>query len=206
MEVSTFYEGPRKSPSHTLSVRQKNNDRPKQRKRTAYCQVINYLLATYAPDDMIAEAEALISIFKQPVYMYAVGYSEVLCKRALRCGLVHEKGGLKGVCIGRLHESVRLLIRSYRCALKDATLQRLAWHATSFMKLQVGINSTSTGSRNKRYKQHKPKASTRRGQNNPNMGIQERRDSNSFSCSWKTSFHSKQRRANHESYKLTKQL
>lgn len=43
-----------------------------------YCQVPNYLLATYATDDVIMDVEVKITNFKQQKEMSVVRYSDVL--------------------------------------------------------------------------------------------------------------------------------
>lgn len=44
----------------------KEDDPQKERKLMTYCKVVSYLIATYASDDVMANAEADITNFKQP--------------------------------------------------------------------------------------------------------------------------------------------
>lgn len=51
------------APTHRLCT-SVNEDLHEEEKQTTYCQVVTYLLATYATDHVIAEAEAEITDFK----------------------------------------------------------------------------------------------------------------------------------------------
>lgn len=42
-----------------------------------YCQTVNYLLAAYATDEVIAEAEIEITYIKQPEPIFAFRYLEL---------------------------------------------------------------------------------------------------------------------------------
>lgn len=91
-----FMKDPAKAAvAHRLCAKEDQNSQ-KEGKLTIYCQVVNYLLATYAIEDMIAEAEAEIMSFKQPEYVSVVRYLEVLWEKALRCDLVYGEEFLKG--------------------------------------------------------------------------------------------------------------
>lgn len=57
-------------------------------KLTSYCEIVSYLLETYATGDVTAEAETDITSFEQSENMTAIRYAEVLWEKALRCGRV----------------------------------------------------------------------------------------------------------------------
>lgn len=99
----------------------KKDDPEQEGKWTTHCQVSNYLPATYAPNEVIAEGEADIANFKPPKAVSAVHYSGVLCEKALNCGSVYDDSRLKGLFIGGLHESVRFQ-RGYTEMLKKLQL------------------------------------------------------------------------------------
>lgn len=63
----------------------KENNLYKERSLTAYCQAVNYLLETYATDDVIAEEEADLMKYNQLIHMSTVCYSETLWKK--RCDM-----------------------------------------------------------------------------------------------------------------------
>lgn len=63
---------------------------------TSYCQVVNYLLPTYAADVIIAEADLNIVNLKQPAGQSAVEYVQAVWKEALCCGPVYKEYRLKG--------------------------------------------------------------------------------------------------------------
>lgn len=50
-------------------------------KLTRYCQVVSYLLDTCATDDVIEEAEADITYYRQPESMSTVCYSQILWEK-----------------------------------------------------------------------------------------------------------------------------
>lgn len=66
---------------------------------TSYCQVINYLLSTYATGDIIAEASAEFFIYKRPEDFNVVNYSQSHCTQTLRCAPVYEVYWLNGPSI-----------------------------------------------------------------------------------------------------------
>lgn len=66
-------------PALARTVRATREDEPQQEGELAtYCQVVSYLLATYATDDGLTEVEAETTNFKQPGGMTAVSSSELL--------------------------------------------------------------------------------------------------------------------------------
>lgn len=65
----------------------------------SFCQVVSYILSTYATDDIIAEVDADIINYKQPKDLHAVDYSQALWTEALRRGRVYEEYRLKGTSI-----------------------------------------------------------------------------------------------------------
>lgn len=60
-------------------------------KLASYCQAVNYLLATNATDNVIAEDDLEIMNFRQPAGLSAVEYVQALWTEALRCGLVYDE-------------------------------------------------------------------------------------------------------------------
>lgn len=81
MSVSKFHDGSRQSLLRISCVRYGNNDPQKEVKLTAYCQVLNYLLATHATEEVIGEAEDEIGNYTKPEHMSAVRYSAVLWEK-----------------------------------------------------------------------------------------------------------------------------
>lgn len=56
-----------------------------QEKLKSYCKVSNYLLATYAMDDIIVEADMNIMSLKQPAGPSKVKYVQALWTKAVGC-------------------------------------------------------------------------------------------------------------------------
>lgn len=90
-----------------------NDDLQSERKLTTFCQVVNYLLATYAIEKVIAKEGAKITNFKQTKQLSAVRYLEALWEKALHCARVYEEARIKGVFIKVMHESLRFSMRTY---------------------------------------------------------------------------------------------
>lgn len=56
----------------------KGDDGQQEKESTTYCQVLNYLLAIYDTDGVMAEVDEERTNFKQPEGMSIVHYSEML--------------------------------------------------------------------------------------------------------------------------------
>lgn len=54
-------------------------------KLTPYCKIVNYLLATHAIEDIIAEADMSLMNFKQPDSQGAVEYIQALWTKDISC-------------------------------------------------------------------------------------------------------------------------
>lgn len=90
-----------------------DEDLQKKPKLTSFCQILNYLLATYATGDVIAETKTEITKIKQAEYLSAVRYPEVLSEKRLRYGPVNEESRLKEGFIKELQESVKFLMKTF---------------------------------------------------------------------------------------------
>jgi len=107
----------------------------KEGKLTTYSDVVNYLLHTYASDDVIAETEAGLRQFVQTPKMTEQDYATQLTLKVLRCGAVYSEARLIGMYVEGLHESIRGAVRTYWGEHPEADLNKLARHATSVSKL-----------------------------------------------------------------------
>lgn len=85
----------------------REEDHQQEGNLTTCCQVDNYVLATWAIDEVIAEGEADTTTWKRMEGMCTVSYWEVLYEKALQCGVVDNESLLKEVFIRRLQESIR---------------------------------------------------------------------------------------------------
>lgn len=89
-----FFREPEKAAlSHHVTSEKRNHGQ--EGELTTNYLVASYLFEPHANDDIQADAGAEITCFKQPAGMTAVHYSEVLCQKALRCGMVKNKSKLK---------------------------------------------------------------------------------------------------------------
>lgn len=93
-------------------------------KLKGYCQVVNYLLETYATDDVVAEDEADITNYEHPKSMSAMQYLQAMWKEALRCGQVYSDSRLKRVLIEGVHHSTGFSLKNDWAANQEATLQK----------------------------------------------------------------------------------
>jgi len=103
---------------------------------TNYPAVVQFLLKTYATDEVIAEADAEINRYRQPDRMSPPDYAHNLWTKALRCGTVYDEDRLKGIFIEGLHESICQSVRNYWSKNGDADLQELARHAKSMANIR----------------------------------------------------------------------
>lgn len=51
---------------------------------SSYCEAVNYLLATYAPEDVIGKTDADVMRFTKPPHKSPTQYTEALWNKALR--------------------------------------------------------------------------------------------------------------------------
>lgn len=74
------------------------NSQPEGR-LTTYGEATNYLLETYAADNVTDEAEAEITSLKQPADMTSAGYYAVFWKQAPRWAMICNESQLTGIFI-----------------------------------------------------------------------------------------------------------
>lgn len=72
----------------------------------SYCEGVNYLLDTYAPDDIIAEAETDMTRFTQPSNKLLTEYAKALWNKELRCDTVYDEYVLNRIFIEGFSESI----------------------------------------------------------------------------------------------------
>lgn len=113
-------------------------------KLTSYSSAVNYLLQTYASDDVIAEAEADLRHFTQTRNITPQEYAVALTLKVLRCGPVYTEARMIGIYIEGLQESIRSTVRTYWGEHPQADLNALARHATSVTNL-TGSGKTRLG-------------------------------------------------------------
>lgn len=85
---------PPKPHTHIVCAPRKLRSTKKGRPAT-YCQVVHYLLSTYAIEDVIAEARTEVTNFKQPEHTSATRYSELSWEKAFSYGRAYEEARLK---------------------------------------------------------------------------------------------------------------
>lgn len=162
----------------------KEADPRKEGNMTTDCQVVSFLLATYATDDVLTVLKANVANFKQLEGMPVIRYSEVLWENALRCGLVYRESRRKGVFINGLHKSTHFAMRVYWGAHEDETLQSLERHETSMSNIE-NYNRSSITCSNKyddtRGRHKQLTTHTRRGKVTSVMSREQRRGSFSSS-------------------------
>lgn len=79
-----FLEGPAPKALRTrLLLRSTCCERKKEGTLTAYCEAVNYLLETYATDDMIVETDANMMLFTNPFNKSGTEYVKALCNKAI---------------------------------------------------------------------------------------------------------------------------
>lgn len=155
--------------SHPVTAGNKK-DQKQEAELTTYCKAVKYLLKTYATNDVISEADAEITNFKQPTGMTAVCHCEVLWEKALGCGRVYDEPRLKAIFIEGTHSSIRNLMRTYWGAHKETTLHNLALHVTLLVKLPEDTITLTSSAREETRSRRKSSRSTRDPENHPGNG------------------------------------
>lgn len=98
---------------------------------STYCQVVNNLLRSYAPDDVVAAAECEVTRCVQGDRMTEAEFEKVLWKKALRCGSVFPEAQLKGIYIEGLRDRIRQNVRNWWSSNGHVDLGGIQRYATS---------------------------------------------------------------------------
>lgn len=93
-----------------------------------YPKVVNYLLKTYATDEVIAETDTGINQFRQGDLISPPEYAQEWWTKALKCGTVYTEPKLTGLFIEGLHGSITQSVRNYWGNNGKGDFQELARH------------------------------------------------------------------------------
>ena len=80
---------------------------------SSYPEVVNYLLRTYATDEIIAEAYSEVTNYIQSTGMSEMEYGDRLWRKALRCGNVFSDDRLKSLYAEGLLPAIRVQVRHH---------------------------------------------------------------------------------------------
>lgn len=119
---------------------------------STYCEVVQYLIRTYASDDIIAQAEAELVNFRQPSNMNEETYAAALWEKALRCRPVYSEAKLKGLYIEGVHDAIRLNVRSHWATNSTADSNAIARYAASVATLTKSKGMTPAASSHDKYR------------------------------------------------------
>lgn len=109
-----------------------------------YSKVINYLLETYATDNVSAKMDTKVLQLAQRSNMALTEYADDLLNKALHCDVVYDKYGMKGIFNEGLHGSIRHSISSYCSSRKAAAIYDLPRPAASMTDWQHGLQTTES--------------------------------------------------------------
>lgn len=98
---------------------------------TTYCEVVSYLLRTYATNEAISAAHSELISFRQTVKMTEKQYADLLLSKAGRCGRVYPRRVVRGYFVEGVLEDVRPAVRDYLAAHPAAQIYELVNHATT---------------------------------------------------------------------------
>lgn len=112
---------------------------------TSYCQVDNYLLATYTTDNIIAEAYMDEMNFNYPARHNAVEHGRVFWANTILCHPVGDEFRLTGNCMEGLKQSMRQRVRSSWATMKSASQPEQALYALSLGKLHSSNGTPESG-------------------------------------------------------------
>ena len=91
-----------------------------------YPEVVNYLLRTYATDEVISEAVGDVTSFRQSSNMTEEVYSNHLWDKALRCGTVFSDRRLKSLFVEGLLPATCAQVRNYLASHPSVDYQAVA--------------------------------------------------------------------------------
>lgn len=95
-------------------------------------------MATYATDEIVAEADMNFTDSRKPAGQTAVENVQVLQPKALLFWPVYDEYGVKGTFIEGLRASIWQRVWSYWTKIKLRSLQKLARSALSIKRLLLG--------------------------------------------------------------------
>ena len=96
---------------------------------TCYKELVNFLLHTYATDDVMAETVADVEGLKQSTSMTETGFSDELWRRALRCGTVFSSRRIRGYFVEGVLPAIRTQLRDYAARHPYATYESIVRYA-----------------------------------------------------------------------------
>lgn len=103
----------------------------------SYCEIVNYLLETYADDQTISRAHTEVIRLQQLRGQNPMKFRNHIWGRALRCGCVYSQRALIYVFIEGCNSRIRNLVRRYHSDNPDITLTKLEEAARDF-DIQTG--------------------------------------------------------------------
>lgn len=103
----------------------------------SYVKVVNFLLATYANDDVIAQAVKELESYHQGPGVLASDYSKDLYSSALRCVIVYEEKWVNSLSVDGIEESVRNNVRWHWSENPSEPLTQLARYVKTMERLLI---------------------------------------------------------------------
>ena len=96
-----------------------------------YCDIVNFMLTSYAKNEFIAKCHADISTFKADRTTTEPDYAQALLNKSNSCGSVYPETVLLGYFVEGCHPSIRSSVRAHLAANPEIDLLELAEHALS---------------------------------------------------------------------------
>ena len=137
--VGYFLRGSAKS---KVTARTTSNNAKKKigNRLLTYCQAIDFLLRTYATDDIIARAVDDLKSYKQDSTTSEMAYLEKLWARALRMGSVFQEHDLVDIFLAGLRPEIADHTRQFYSHNPTVDLSSIARYAHSLPNRQQGTN------------------------------------------------------------------
>lgn len=112
-------------------------------KFTTYIFVANYVLQTYASENVISGAEGNIHHLVLKTRMSLWEYDILLSKKVFQCGVLYLYSSMSDIYIEGVHEYIRGAVRTYWSEHLQAAKTRLARHAKTVEKFTVNANNVT---------------------------------------------------------------
>lgn len=109
----------------------------------SYWYVVNYLLATHGPNEVIAKARHDNVSCTQLLRATLIWYAQTFSDKSLSGGIVHDEATLKGILIKVLPKSIRLPMHHHWASNKASPVNKLARYADSLRTIRDGISQNA---------------------------------------------------------------
>ena len=137
-----------------------------------YAEVVNFLLRTYATDEVISEAVGDVTSFRQSSNMTEEAYSNQLWDKALRCGTVFSDRRLKSLFVEGLLPATCAQVRNYLATHAGVDYQAVARYAQAIGETHRSARRQATSFASPQVPSHSVRRFTRNARTRPVLSVE----------------------------------